>query len=133
MRVSASWRSGPRPGNPPAVAPESFPWATRSGGQPGQTEGVGAGLVTSFVSYFLGQAILSAQHINSTLGEPGVLRAVVGGGLFLAVCGMLSFGLGVLLRHTAGAITGARCGLAGPGGDGGRIIPRSADSAGTRT
>src|SRR5580704_8782923 len=49
------------------------------------------GLVTSFASYFLGQ--------------PGVLRAVVGGGLFLAVCGMLSFGLGVVLRYTAGAIT----------------------------
>jgi amino acid permease len=63
------------------------------------------GLVTSFVSYFLGQAILSAQHINSTLGQPGVLRAVVGGGLFLAVCGMLSFGLGIVLRYTAGAIT----------------------------
>jgi ABC-2 type transport system permease protein len=63
------------------------------------------GLVTSFVSYFLGQAILSTQHINSTLGQPGVLRAVVGGGLFLAVCGLLSFGLGALLRHTAGAIT----------------------------
>ena len=63
------------------------------------------GLVTSFVSYFLGQAILSTQHINSTLGQPGVLRAVVGGGLFLAVCGMLSFGLGAVLRHTAGAIT----------------------------
>jgi hypothetical protein len=63
------------------------------------------GLVTSFVSYFLGQAILSTQHINSTLGQPGVLRAVVGGGLFLAVCGMLSFGLGAVLRHSAGAIT----------------------------
>ncbi len=63
------------------------------------------GLVTSFVSYFLGQAVLSTQHINSTLGQPGVLRAVVGGGLFLAVCGMLSFGLGVVLRHSAGAIT----------------------------
>jgi H+/Cl- antiporter ClcA len=40
------------------------------------------GLVTAFASYFIGQAILSSQHINSTLGQPGVLRAVVGGGLF---------------------------------------------------
>jgi ABC-2 type transport system permease protein len=63
------------------------------------------GLVTSFVSYFVGQAILSTQHINSTIGQPGVLRAVIGGGLFLAVCGLLSFGLGAVLRHTAGAIT----------------------------
>jgi ABC-2 type transport system permease protein len=65
------------------------------------------GLVTSFISYFVGQAILSTHHLNSTLGQPGVLRAVVGGGLFLAVCGLLSFGLGAVLRHTAGAITAA--------------------------
>ena len=65
------------------------------------------GLVTSFASYFVGQAILSTQHINSTIGQPGVLRAVIGGGLFLAVCGLLSFGLGAILRHTAGAITAA--------------------------
>jgi ABC-2 type transport system permease protein len=63
------------------------------------------GLVTSFASYFIGQAILSTQHINSSIGQPGVLRAVIGGGLFLAVCGLLSFGLGAVLRHTAGAIT----------------------------
>lgn len=63
------------------------------------------GLVTSFASYFVGQAILSTQHINSTIGQPGVLRAVIGGGLFLAVCGLLSFGLGAMLRHSAGAIT----------------------------
>jgi ABC-2 type transport system permease protein len=30
---------------------------------------------------------------------------VIGGGLFLAVCGLLSFGLGAVFRHTAGAIT----------------------------
>ena len=65
------------------------------------------GLVTSFASYFVGQAILSGHHINSTLGQPGVLRAVIGGGLFLAVCGLLSYGLGAVLRHTAGAITAA--------------------------
>jgi len=65
------------------------------------------GLATSFASYFVGQAILSTQHINSSLGQPGVLRAVIGGGLFLVACGLLSFGLGAVLRHTAGAITAA--------------------------
>jgi ABC-2 type transport system permease protein len=65
------------------------------------------GLVTSVASYFVGQAILSTDHINSTIGQPGVLRAVIGGGLFLAVCGLLSFGLGAIIRHTAGAITAA--------------------------
>src|SRR5215475_7406561 len=63
-----------------------------------------AGLVTSFGSYFIGQAIFATHHLNSSLGQPGVLRAVVGGGLFLAVCGLLSYGIGALLRSTAGAI-----------------------------
>ncbi len=63
------------------------------------------GLVATFVSFFIGQAILSSKHLNVSLGDPNVLRAVIGGALFLAVCGMLAFGLGTLLRHTAGAIT----------------------------
>ncbi len=62
------------------------------------------GLVTSFLAFFVGQAILATQHVSATLGTPGALRQVIGGGLFLAVCGMLSFGLGAMLRHTAGAI-----------------------------
>jgi ABC-2 type transport system permease protein len=62
------------------------------------------GLVTSFLSFFAGQAILSTQNVGTTLGRPDVLRTVIGGGLFLAVCGMLSFGIGALLRHSAGAI-----------------------------
>jgi ABC-2 type transport system permease protein len=64
-----------------------------------------AGLITSFGSYFIGQAIFATHHLNSTIGQPGVLRAVIGGGLFLGACGLLSYGIGALLRHTAGAIT----------------------------
>ncbi len=63
-----------------------------------------AGLVTSFTAFFVGQAILSSWHVNVTIGQHDVLRSVIGGGLFLAVCGLLSFGLGAILRHTAGAI-----------------------------
>src|ERR1700722_3442825 len=62
------------------------------------------GLVTSFLAFFAGQAILSSQHVATTLGQPDVLRSVIGGGLFLAVCGPLSFGIGAMLRHSAGAI-----------------------------
>ena len=32
-------------------------------------------------------------------------RAVIGGALFLTACGLLAFGIGLLLRHTAGAIS----------------------------
>jgi len=63
-----------------------------------------ASLLASFASFFVGQALLSGVHASTSLGQPGVLRAVVGGGLFLAVCGLLSYGIGGILRHTAGAI-----------------------------
>jgi ABC-type transport system involved in multi-copper enzyme maturation permease subunit len=65
------------------------------------------GLVASFGSFFLGQAIMSGHHLSVTLGQPNVLRAVIGGGLFLAACGMLAYGLGAIFRHTAGAISAA--------------------------
>jgi ABC-type transport system involved in multi-copper enzyme maturation permease subunit len=62
-------------------------------------------LVTTFAAFFLGQALMSGKHLNATLGQPNVLRAVIGGALFLTVCGLLAFGIGMILRHTAGAIT----------------------------
>jgi hypothetical protein len=65
------------------------------------------GLVACFGAFFLGQAILSGHHLSVTLGDPKVLRAVIGGALFLTACGMLAYGLGAILRHTAGAITAA--------------------------
>ncbi|MCU1488778.1 MAG: putative transporter transrane protein [Acidimicrobiaceae bacterium] len=60
--------------------------------------------VVAFISYFLGQALLSAPATNTSLGSPGALRAVVGSGLYLCVLGLIALGLGVLIRHTAGAI-----------------------------
>jgi ABC-2 type transport system permease protein len=65
------------------------------------------GLVASFGSFFVGQAILSPHHLSATLGQPNVLRAVIGGALFLTACGMLAYGLGAILRHTAAAISAA--------------------------
>jgi ABC-2 type transport system permease protein len=63
------------------------------------------GIVISFAAFFLGQALMAGKHINATLGQPNVLRAVIGAALYLTVCGLLAFGLGMILRHTAGAIT----------------------------
>jgi ABC-2 type transport system permease protein len=62
------------------------------------------GEVLSFAGYFLGQAILSDRHLESHIGDPGVLRTVIGGGLYLVVLGLLAVGLGALIRRTAGAI-----------------------------
>lgn len=90
--------------------------------------------VFTFIAFGVGQAILSAKHAvgpsaaiaqhahqlglkvppklkgllpttgSASLGQPGVLRAVIGAGLYLAVLGLLALGLGTIIRHTAGAI-----------------------------
>ncbi len=62
-------------------------------------------LVTSFVAFFVGQAILSGKHYNTTLAQPGVLRAVLLSAAIVAVFGLLAYGTGAIIRHTAGAIT----------------------------
>jgi ABC-2 type transport system permease protein len=62
-------------------------------------------LVTSFTSFFIGQAILSGKHYNTTLAQPGVLRAVLLSAAIVTVFGLLAYGAGALIRHTAGAIT----------------------------
>jgi hypothetical protein len=90
--------------------------------------------VLTFSAFAVGQALLSAKHAvgsstfatqhaqqlgvkiphdiqgvlsggSASLGQPGVLRAVVGGGLYLAVLGLLALGLATIIRHTAGAIS----------------------------
>ncbi len=59
----------------------------------------------SFVTFFLGQAILSSGGAPSaTLGSPGALRAVVLTGLFIALFALMSFGFGLIFRSTAAAI-----------------------------
>jgi ABC-type transport system involved in multi-copper enzyme maturation permease subunit len=63
------------------------------------------GLVSCFASFFIGQAILSTQHLGVSIGSTDALRQVLGGALFLTVCGLMAFGLGLLIRHTAGAIS----------------------------
>ncbi len=63
------------------------------------------GELVAFPSFFIGAAILHGKAPVS-LGDPGVLRAVIGGGLYLAVLGLFALAIGGLLRHTAAAITG---------------------------
>ncbi len=59
----------------------------------------------SFAAFFLGQAILSGGGAPSAnLGSPGAFRAVFLTGLFIALLALMSFGFGLILRSTAGAI-----------------------------
>jgi ABC-2 type transport system permease protein len=60
---------------------------------------------TAFVSFFLGQSILSRRNFDIGLGAPGVLRVVIGAGLYTSVLVLLSMALAAILRNTAGTIT----------------------------
>jgi ABC-2 type transport system permease protein len=63
------------------------------------------GQVLAFGAFFITQALLSSPAPHASLGQPGVLRAVVGGGLIIPILGLFALGLATLIRHTAGAIT----------------------------
>ena len=61
-------------------------------------------LAASFISFFGVQAIVAQHHQQHTLSDPGALRVVVGTALFLTVLGVMTTGIGALVRNTAGAI-----------------------------
>ncbi|MFI5619172.1 ABC transporter permease subunit [Streptomyces sp. NPDC051567] len=54
------------------------------------------GLVTSFLSFFLSQAILGSHGVG--IGEENVLRAVIGAGLYMAMITLFSMGVATILR-----------------------------------
>ncbi len=63
------------------------------------------GEASSFAAFAVGQRLLLPAHAGVSLTDPGALRATVGGGLYLTAIGLLGFGLGALIRHTAGALS----------------------------
>ncbi|MFG2119810.1 ABC transporter permease [Streptomyces sp. NPDC048710] len=54
------------------------------------------GMVTSFAAFFLGQAMLG--DLGTRIDDPGVLRAVIGGGLYMTLIAMFSMGIATMLR-----------------------------------
>jgi len=91
-------------------------------------------VVTSFLAFFVGQALLSGSGVSASLfhnttvpanaivnGNPqnvvfsgtitvttgDVFTAIIGTALFVTSVALIAFGLGAIIRHTAGAITSA--------------------------
>ncbi|MFJ1806107.1 MULTISPECIES: ABC transporter permease [unclassified Streptomyces] len=54
------------------------------------------GLATSFATFFLGQAVLGSHR--ASIGDTGVLRAVIGGGLYMTLIAVFSMGVATMLR-----------------------------------
>jgi len=61
-------------------------------------------LVASFISFFLGQALLNSHHLGVSVAAPGALRSIIGAALYGTVAGMIGVALGALLRNTAAGI-----------------------------
>ncbi|MEU8236335.1 ABC transporter permease [Actinoplanes sp. NPDC048967] len=64
-----------------------------------------AGQVLMVAAFLIGQPLIDRQGVpNAGLGDPGVLPAVLAGGLYLTLIALLSVGLGTIMRATAGAL-----------------------------
>jgi ABC-2 type transport system permease protein len=62
------------------------------------------GEVLAFAAFLAGQAVLRDPAPHATLGQPGVLRAVLLAGAYLCLMGLMGLGIGAIIRRTAGAI-----------------------------
>lgn len=60
--------------------------------------------IITFAAFFVSQALISGHAPTASLSQPGVLRALIGYGLYEALIALLGLALGALLRHAAAAI-----------------------------
>jgi ABC-type transport system involved in multi-copper enzyme maturation permease subunit len=58
----------------------------------------------ALAAFSIGQSILTQKHIQTSLSQPHVTRAVIGAALYVTVVGVLGLALGALIRNTAGGI-----------------------------
>ena len=63
------------------------------------------GEIVSFGAFFIAAPIIHSK-VPVSLGDKGVVRALIGAGLYLMMLGLFALAIGTLIRHTAGAITG---------------------------
>ena len=63
------------------------------------------GTATAFIGYFGGNAFFRNEGIGISLGDENILRSMFGAGLYMAGLGVLAAAVGLLVRHTAAAIS----------------------------
>jgi ABC-2 type transport system permease protein len=62
------------------------------------------GEATAFLAFTAGRAALPNRIPPPTLGQPGVLRAVLLTGVGIALVGLFGLGVGAIVRHSAAAL-----------------------------
>jgi ABC-2 type transport system permease protein len=63
------------------------------------------GTLTAFAGYLGGNWFLDREGIGVALSDEGVLRALLGSGLYMAGLGLFAAAVGLLIRHTAAALS----------------------------
>ena len=63
------------------------------------------GVVTAVAGYLAGNWFLEREGVGVALSDEGVLRALFGSGLYLAGLGLFAMAIGLLIRHTAAALS----------------------------
>jgi ABC-2 type transport system permease protein len=61
-------------------------------------------IAISLLAFVCAQALLSHYRTGFSLGDPGVLRVVIGTGIYLTLVGMIGGALGWIVRSTPGAL-----------------------------
>lgn len=62
-------------------------------------------VISTVIAFFVGQSLLSSQHIQASFSSPGAARQVFGAALYLVIVGIIGMSLGALLRNTAAGIS----------------------------
>ncbi len=63
------------------------------------------GVIGAFLAFVFGTAIVAGTPAAMTLSDTGVLRSLLGTGLYLGLVGVIGVALGALLRSVAGGIS----------------------------
>jgi hypothetical protein len=61
-------------------------------------------LAASFLAFTVGQVLYRGGGESASLGDPGVLRAIIGAAIAPTAIAIMGIALGVLMRHTAIAV-----------------------------
>jgi ABC-type transport system involved in multi-copper enzyme maturation permease subunit len=62
-------------------------------------------LVVNTIGYLAAQQVFATERIESSLTDPGVVRALLSSALVVALIAIAGLGLGAAIRHAAGANT----------------------------
>ncbi len=61
-------------------------------------------VVSRLAAFLISQGLLAPKQAGLSIGDPGVHRAVIGGGVHLVLIGAVAAGVGAALRRTAAAV-----------------------------